>query len=425
MRTGTPNISYTTKHDLCVGCGVCQDACPQRAITVINKDGLFRPEINDGKCVNSKGCHRCYDVCPGIGIEINAVAEKEFCDAEIRSDIYIGRYLNHYVGYSTDHELRYHCASGGLTSQFIIYLLDKGLITGAVVTRFDNDNPLMVQTFVARNKEEILSAKSSKYAPVTMAGIAEQIKSMNGKFVVVGLPCHIHGFRKLEKKDVKFKNKIFAYFGLYCSCGRKFHLTEYTLKAYNVSRKSLKSFAYRDNGCMGNLNIDFTNDDYSASEISNIQVPYEKYYLILRSFFNIHRCLFCIDHFAELADISFGDIHYGKYLNDKVGISSVVTRRTDLDKLVHEAMTEGVVSLEYVDKEDLLNSQKYSRVKKHLNPVYMRIYSVLGYKIPVYDAQYVMVPVIKSIKSLVIKKIQMSIGTHRSLWWIIDKVKNV
>ena len=421
------NISYTVENDLCLGCGICQDACPLHAIEVKAIKGTFSPIVNEEICANGKGCHRCFDICPGVGINLKQIAKNNFNQDNINYDTYIGHYRSFYVGHSTDKEIRYHCTSGGMTSQFIIYLLEKKIIEGAIVTKFNNKNPLMENTFIARNKEEVLSAKGSKYAPVTMAGIVDSIKNKDGKFVIVGLPCHIHGFRKLELIDKKFKQKIFAYFGLYCSCGRTFYLTDYTLKNNCISRDQLTYFAYRDNGCMGNLHIQYVEKN-SLSRIHNIsenkfvtslQIPYQKYYLTLRSFFNVHRCLYCIDHFAELSDISFGDIHFGKYIEDKLGINSVVTRRNDLDNLLREAKDEGYITLDEVSKSNLLSSQKYAMVKKHTNPAIIKIYRTLGFKTPQYNEIFKTVSTAKAMKSLMIKKVQMFIGSHKSLWWLI------
>lgn len=423
----TPNISFTVKNDLCVGCGICQDACPQKAVSIEVRKGLFRPSVDDSRCNNHKGCHKCYDVCCGVGTEIRNIATEVICGDEIKEDKYIGRYINHYTGHSTDEDIRFHCASGGLTSQFIIYLLDRKIIDGAVVTRFDNDNPLMVKTFIARTCKEVLEAKSSKYAPVTMAGVVDKLKSSEGTFVIVGLPCHIHGFRKLEKKDKQFREKVFAYFGLYCSCGRSFYLTDYTLKNNGISRGQLTYFAYRDNGCMGNLHIRYAEKDslsgiHDTSEkklIKKLEIPYREYYLALSSFFNVHRCLYCTDHFAELSDISFGDIHFGKYAKDEVGINSVVTRRNDLDRLLRDAKDEGYITLDEVSKSDLLSSQKYAVVKKHTNPAIIKFYHTLGFKTPQYNETFKTVSMAKAMKTLMVKKAQMFIGSHKSLWWLI------
>ena len=171
------NISYTLRHGLCTGCGICQSACPSNAINITVKQGRFIPQVDDTKCKNDKGCHRCSDVCPGLGVDLH-------------------RY-----------DIRYHCASGGMVSQFLIFLLEKGYIDGAVVTAFDPKNELLVRSYIAHNREEVLQAKSSKYAPVSLHGMAQSIKQETGtRYVIVGLPCHIQGFRKLAEIDRKFRD---------------------------------------------------------------------------------------------------------------------------------------------------------------------------------------------------------------------------
>ena len=127
----------------------------------------------------------------------------------------------------------------------------------------------------------------------------------------------------------------------------------------------------------------------------------------------------CIDHFAELGDICFGDLHTGKYLDDKVGISSVVTRTKEMDNILNDMANEKVITLETVTEEDLLNSQKYVKIKKHSNPVYMRIDHLLGWEVPKYDVTFHCVPMHQAIKSYLVKTSQMFIGKHKCFHWMI------
>ena len=136
-----------------------------------------------------------------------------------------------------------------MASQFLIFLLEKGYIDGAVVTAFDPKNELLVRSYIAHNREEVLQAKSSKYAPVSLHGMAQAIKQEDGtRYVIVGLPCHIQGFRKLEAIDRKFREKIAGYFAIYCSSGRTFYLTEHVFKERDIRKEDLTCFAYRDEG---------------------------------------------------------------------------------------------------------------------------------------------------------------------------------
>lgn len=415
------NISYIVKNELCVGCGVCQDACPQKAITVEAKNGVFRPKVNETKCINEKGCHKCRLVCPGGGINISELENKYFGnEIGIKENPYIGRHIAYYAGFSNDYDIRHESASGGMTSQFLLYLQEKGYIQGVVVTRFNKNKAFWVDTFIAKTKEEILSAKSSKYCPVTMAGLATKLKSLDGKFAIVGLPCHLHGLRKLAEVDKKFSNKVFAYIGLFCSCGRNFSLTEYAFKSRGIGLKDVNYFTYRRGAGMGKMYAEIAETaEKIHRKVRKYEDGFQNYYLSLRSFFNLHRCMHCIDHFSELGDICFGDLHTGKYINDKVGISSMITRTNNMDKILHEMASEGYVTIEPVPKDDLLNSQKYVITKKHLNPAYMKIDRMRGRIVPEYDVELQAISVNKAFKGYFIKTAQMFIGRHKYLHWLI------
>ncbi len=412
------NISYVVKKQLCTGCGVCEGACPSKSITTIVRNGQFVPVVDDATCTNKKGCHRCSDACSGVGVPLNEMANEFFNTLKTKDNAKIGRYLECFTGYSTNYDIRYHSASGGILSQFLIWLLEKKHIDGAVVTKFSQNSELLVESFIATTKEEILSAKSSKYAPVTLNHAIHDIKKREGKFVIVGLPCHIHGFRKYEKLDRKFKEKVAGYFGLYCSGGRTFFLTEHVFKGRNINKNELTYFAYRDEGCLGS---------FVAKGIgSTTQKPFyiterfQQYYHPLRSFFKPRRCLQCIDHFAELADISFGDIHVEPYIRDKVGINSVIVRNPQFLQWLKEASTDGCLEIQPLDEEPLIQSQYQ---KKQKNAAFLKFDKLFGKTIPQYDVELKSEFSGKSFAWYITTLLQIFIGKRKPLWFVISLLK--
>jgi coenzyme F420 hydrogenase subunit beta len=418
MAKPNPTIQYTTYNNLCTGCGICEGACPTKSITTIVQKGQFVPVIDATTCTNKKGCHRCFDVCPGVEIKLNKIAQEVFTAPETKQNEKIGRFLKCFTGYSADYDIRYHCASGGMLSQFLIWLLEKKHIDGVVVTAFNPENELLVRSFVASTKEEILSAKSSKYAPVTLNHAIQDIKSRDGKFIIVGLPCHIHGFRKYEKLDKKFKEKIAGYFGLYCSGGRTFYLTEHIFKERKINRNDLKYFAYRDNGCLGSL----VAKGISSATLKPFLVEerFQQYYHPLRSFFKPRRCLLCIDHFAELADVSFGDIHIEPYIQDTVGINSMIVRNPEFLAWLNASASDGYLEINHLEIDPLIKSQ-YQKKQKHT--VFLKIDKLRGRKIPHYDVELQSNVSLKSLAWYIFTLIQIYIGQHKSLWFIIDLLK--
>ncbi len=363
------------------------------------------------------------DSCPGVGVDLVKMADEFFMDDGTKTDKWVGHYLKCFTGHSNDEDIRYHCASGGMVSQFLIFLLEKGYIDGAVVTAFDPKNELLVRSYIAHNREEVLQAKSSKYAPVSLHGMAQAIKQDKGtRYVIVGLPCHIQGFRKLEAVDRKFREKIAGYFAIYCSSGRTFYLTEHVFKERGIRKEDLTYFAYRDEGCLGSLiakqNCKSLND---KDEV--YKERFQSYYHSLRSFFIPRRCLFCIDHYGELGDVCFGDIHIKPYMDDKIGVNSLVVRKKEWLDLLEEAHKEDVITLDEIPVETLNASQKMAGKKKGRNERFIVLNKRLGRIMPEYDVQLPDKIGLKAILDYFQNRVQQFLGQHKTLWWLVSKLK--
>lgn len=401
------NISFCIANHLCTGCGICEDICPQKCISIQRTQcsGELRPSIGTS-CIN---CGKCLKICPGLGIDFDKYMTRE----GIYTDKYIGKYIGLHVGYSFDQEIRYHSASGGVVSQFLIYLLDKKIIDGAVVTGYGKDK-ITPLSYIARTREEIIQARSSKYCPVSLNKIGNEIANFqDGKYVIVGLPCHIQGFRKRMAIDRKFKSRIIGLFSIYCSSERTFNAQDYLLDRYEVNKEEISYFAYRDNGCLGYLTIETPN--------KKVSVPYEIFYgPMLRSFFKTHRCLTCIDHYGELADVNFGDIHISPYDFDKIGISSWITRSQYWEDQFIAAQIAGYIQMDIIDADTLNNSQKAMLFPKQRKAkALMNLNLLRGLAIPRYD-KALENPSLKDYISIIICLGQMYVGRHRGMWRLID-----
>ena len=410
------NILDIVKDDLCCSCGACVACCNKKAIYLKHDKNINIPILQMDKCVQ---CGLCYDVCPGKGISIFKSSSQLFAsEIYVKYNKYCGYYLDSYVGYSEDKDIRYHSASGGVVTSFLCYLLRNKIVEGAVVVGYKKDNPFDPKPFIAKTEEEIKSSKSSKYIVVSYDEVLQDIITYDKPVVVVGLPCHIQGIRQFAEKNKKLRNNIKGYFAIYCSLTKTKSSIDYYLYRYGINRKDVDYFSFRDDGCLGYMKYMKSNGEVIK------RIPYLKYWHGTHSFFVNERCALCTDHFGELADISFGDINIEPYNNDKIGISSMVFRSSYWKKIMIEARNDKNLHIDKVSINDIIKSQQYSKQYKKGTGIQsaMALRSILGKKNPKYDIEFEGKVTFKSMLMEIIKLIQRFIGKHRIGWFIIKTI---
>ncbi len=405
-------IQNIVEDGLCTGCGTCSGMCPQTAIEMLIDDekGTYFPNINHNKCTE---CGICVRVCPGTSVDFRHFNTQIF--GKEPEDILIGNYLNFYIGHSTDDEIRYNSTSGGLITQLLIHALENGIIDGALVTKMNNNDPLRPEPFIAKTKEEIINASKSKYCPVPANMILKEILKTDGKFAIVGLPCHIHGVQKAMSINKKLREKIHLTFGIMCSLTRNFFATEYILKKLNINKEDVTKLDYRGKGYFGRFQI-------TLKDGTKTSKPFHEINQWLRTFFTPPRCTLCSDHAAELCDISFGDNWMPEFQNEKVGTSVVILRTKRAETLLNSALESKVIELTSVDRTRLVQSKMdtFLRKKRYIT-ARIAIFNFLGKKTPVYNQHLLKTGLFDYIGAL-LTYFQIYISQKRYLWWSLNRV---
>lgn len=387
-----------------MSCGVCEVACPFDALHI--EIGRLTPVPNIDSC-KCKDCGRCLKGCPGIGINL-----EEYCFGESNNiEVTIaGKVLESYTGYSANNDLRYKASSGGMVTSFLIYLLNKHIIDGAVVTTF-LPSEKRSKSFLARTTEEFINAKGSKYVVTSLhEGLNELRIAPNGNYVVVALPCQVQGLRKLMQFDRNIKEKIIGIFGLYCSVNKTTNSIEYYYRRWKINPVR---FIFRTDGYLGSMKMD------DGRKI--VKVKYEDYWHGTHSFFVNERCAVCKDHFAELADVSFGDINIPPYNQDEVGINSIIVRSSLWQNHLNQAADEGYILLDKIALNNIIHSQSYATFyKKGVGlQATLRIYKRLGRKIPDFSFKEMRVPIKETIRQL-ISMTMRKVGRHKSFFFLVS-----
>lgn len=368
------------KNGLCTGCGTCSSFCPNKAIlmNLQAEKGIFLPVVDQKLCNN---CSLCYNVCPGQEVDFNILNMDIY--GKIPKDPYIGVYTGCYIGYANDENVRFNSSSGGLITQLLLFALKEKIIDGALVTRMNNEKPLIPEPFIARTKEEIIQASTSKYCPVPANTVLKQIieAPKNEKFAVVGLPCHMHGIRKAEMINKKLREKIKIHLGIMCGTTKTFNATLYQLERMKISKNDVRQINYRGDGWPGKLKIKLKN-----KQVVN---EYLNYYDNEFSSFLPWRCTLCSDHVCEVSDISFGDAWIDKIKEkDYKGTSIIINRTEFTDELLKKMQKSKMIELIPTNSTVVALSQNNYNFKKKKIGARFRIVKLLGKKTPTYKENF-------------------------------------
>lgn len=324
------------ERDLCTRCGLCAGICPVAAISL----GENNFPVLTGDCIDCELCVKC---CPGADVDFPHLSRRVFhCDHDPGS--LQGHVEQTFVAHASDDAIRSAGTSGGLVTALLIHLLGSGTIDGAVVAGFSRDDPCRMQGVLATTPEEVMNAAKSKYCLSSSMDALQMIRRKKGRFAVVGLPCQVHGLRKLGISDPGLEKKIYCIFGLYCHCNMEPYVQYDILKSRGIDPAGISRFNFRGGAWPGGFHI--VNRDQKG-----IALHTTMYTTILNILFKIYgasRCYLCIDAVSEYADLSFGDFWAQDYLEDysRLERCTLVSQRTDRGReILRQAEKDGAVTL--------------------------------------------------------------------------------
>jgi coenzyme F420-reducing hydrogenase beta subunit/polysaccharide pyruvyl transferase WcaK-like protein len=217
---------------------------------------------------------------------------------------YLGEEHGCWLTHSADEEVRDGAASGGTTSQLLINLLEKKLVDGVLVWRMKcGEAEPMAEPIIAKTREEVLSARGSKYTSVSYPRQAlPLIKAFDGRLAVVTVPCDASYLRRKIKADPKLGEKIACIVTLFCGHNSEPELTKLIVRKHGMQWNEVEDFKYRTGLWRGRLT--FRSKDGREVDIpTRTFTHYQNLHL-----FSERKCLNCTDHYGYDSDISTGDI---------------------------------------------------------------------------------------------------------------------
>jgi coenzyme F420 hydrogenase subunit beta len=260
------------------------------------------------------------------------------------SDPLLGHYHGLGVARATSEEIRRNAASGGVVTSLLTYLLETKQIAGAIGVTMRDDKPWRCEPAVLRTPQEVQGAAQSKYSLLGVDAILRNARLEDGPLAFVGLPCHVHGLRRLQRLG-SYRAKFPLVIGLFCGFNLQPSATEHLVRKAGFTTEQVAILQYRGGPWPGGLLIH--DRDGQRHFVPKHEYSYVNLLYVPR------RCLACPDLTNELADLSVGDCWLEEFAG---GWSTVISRSLQGDQLLEEAAEAGALRTEAIERESILRS---------------------------------------------------------------------
>jgi len=313
---------------LCTGCGACATVCPRCEIDFSAEGWPVLQDTDD--CVK---CALCAVHCPSSFSIAEIVEEKMFSGERDE----LGYYIRRFSARASDPEIRQQAQDGGVTSAIVKYMFEKDMIDGAVLCKADEN--FVGSPFLATSWDEASQAAKSKYniCP-NLVGLKKARDEGLKRVLLVGLPCHIAAYRKIEEYGPRSLSEIVVMtVGIFCSENFCRTMISEFLPQVGVEPRKIRKMDIK-----GLFRVE--------TEDGVVEVPLQK----MKDYVN-PGCLACSDFSAELADISVGAV------GAPAGWCSVLARTEKGNQLLRRMKREGVLETGKLVKPKTLKRMSASK----------------------------------------------------------------
>jgi len=349
MTNKIKTIGDVVSRQLCVGCGACAFAEPERFRMADAPDHGRRPFLRDDAIPESGDA---LSVCPGISLEHDFDRNSPSLDADLLDGW--GPILSVWEGYAADPEIRLGGSSGGAATALALYCLEQEDVDSVVHTAASLTQPYMNATVVSKSKSDLMKTTGSRYAPASPCDGLSKILFSEKKGVFIGKPCDVAAVRKAEKLRPDLKEKLALTIGFFCagvpSTQGNLALAQ-RMKA--PTPEAITSLRYRGNGWPGLWRMEYKTAD---GQTGHGELTYAESWGYLQQF-RQWRCYICPDHTGEFADIAVGDPWYRNVEPGEPGKSLIVARTARGKEFIERASKAGYITLETQNNALLPRSQ--------------------------------------------------------------------
>lgn len=328
-------MSSLVSKDKCTGCLACYNACPSKAIKVVqDEQGFWCPEIVEEKCID---CHACEKMCPPL----NGYDRRQ-------------EPISVYAAWRKNDKKRSLSNSGGIAASLAEYALENNyIVVGAII-----DDDLTVKHCICEKIEDLNKLRMSKYVQSYIGNIYRHLREKiiaGEKVLFFGTPCQVDAIRRVVGD--RFSRSLVTVDLICHGVPSPQYLREH-LESYTVDISKISGYAFRDNNKY-KFQVFFDN----GNTVAALQEKDSYLYAFLKNVMDRESCHFCqYSSILRAADITIGDFWGFKESKNKEikvephkGISAVL-----INTMQGQELFEEIKSDLYVEKRQLEEVVKYN-----------------------------------------------------------------
>lgn len=332
----SPPREYTTVADvvhsgLCHSCGVCSAVCPR---DIISFDDQALPLVEEKRC---NRCGLCVQICSGWQGHY-----------QVSPDENDQRSTSYYLAATKDEKLRIDSSSGGLVTELLRYLLDKGTIGRALVTVAHPGNPGRPVSILAASDEELIASCQSRYALFPWGKAVKELMLSDQPWAAVGTSCQLSSLANCLELFPKLQRNLVVMIGICCESNVEPQATDHLLRLRQIPRHDVERIEYRSGLWPGVMSAFLASGEEVVLSNRNRLEGAINY---LKLCYGRDRCKFCPDILCESADIVVGD-PWGRDSQGKLiyrgseGYSAAIVRSSKVADMLEEMVAAGRIDLQ-------------------------------------------------------------------------------
>jgi len=371
---------------LCSSCGTCVSACPLGYLKVPLGEVGSEKKLGSETC--PKKCYICFEACPGKNLPFSDMERMIFGRNRTNEPLeqMFGIYKSYLVTHAKDENIHKTGVAGASVSTLLIHGLETGFLDAVIVSGYDKEKPWQVKPYLVTGRDGVLKAARSKYGVCSVNTLLAEAAEKYERIGMVACPCHVWGLRKLalNKLAPKITDRVRLVIGLYCLAQNYSLAAEYMItQRMGVKLEDVAEFQYRGGGMFGGGTWVKTRDGQEKSMelignwgmVPTVFIGYQ-----------LERCYVCLDHVAELADLSAGDV-WGRHqeLEEKspLGWTGIFIRTQVGQEIMDSAVKSGVLYAENDEKiSDYYCINPGHSKKRFANPKRIEYRKRYGWPVP-------------------------------------------